>query len=136
MDANRYLKMVFGSKVQYPLAAGMYEQAIRSDFEEMPKKENNILVIKPIAVYEMIDFHTKKSTEVFKAQSVFEIPVQMIASIEDLYSVFFQSTFNMFNQLHELEMQNNIPLTKVAGQPPKDMYKGQAEYTYHHILGL
>ena len=116
MNARNYRTSFNLSQLDFPAIDGLGTQ---SDFTqtEPPTLSNNNVVLKITKTFILIDDYTNKQYEVFKAQSIYEIPANEIKTRGDIYEFYNDATLLLNEAYQYVQKQTKLPILSFPTRP-------------------
>jgi hypothetical protein len=123
MNARNYRVDLKLSPLDFPAINGLGRQ-VDSTQTEPPVIIKNKVVLKITNAFTLIDVFADKEYEVFKAQSVYEIPVNEIKTREDIYEFYKDATSGLSEAYQNVQKQMPLlPNRSFPTQPVKTFEK-------------
>lgn len=133
MEIRKWLVIIYNSELNYPDIDSLVNTRIKTDTEH-PTIIDGTLIIKITNTYLANDMFGTNKYDIFKSQSIYEIPEIEIKSKEDLYDIYKDAEHNLFVNLNKEERNKQIPLTTIPDLSPNSIHQEQIDLIYYHIL--
>ena len=109
MNARNYRVNLDLSPIDFPAIIGLGMQSDLTQTEP-PVIVKNKVVFKITKTFVLTESYTKKEHKVFKAQSIYEIPVNEIKNREDVYEFYKDAALGISEAYHYAQGQIPLPL--------------------------
>ncbi len=134
MNAKQYRTIQNLSPIDFPAVNGLCVQSTLT-FSDPPSFANKRLVLKITKTFLLTESFTNKEHEIFRTQSVYEIPINVIIKKEDLYE-FYQDAELSLSEAYEY-VQKQVPLPPVQFPPePIENYQKECDSIFQFISSL
>lgn len=134
MKAREYRVQLNLSGLEFPAIKGLGSQV---DFTKTdpPTIINNKVILRITKKLLITETYSKKEHEILTAESVYEIPVNMISSSEDIY-LFYIDSYNGISEAYEFA-KKNVPLPDIHFlTPPIETFLKEIDDTLNLIDSL
>lgn len=129
MNARNYRSKLNLSPLDFPAIVGLGRQ---SDFTqtEPPIIVKNKVVLKITKAFILTETYTNIEHEVFKVQSVYEIPVDDIKTREAVYEFYKDATLSLSEAYQYVQKQIQLPNISFSTQPI-ETYRIEIDGVFH-----
>jgi hypothetical protein len=134
MDAKNYRVKLNLSPIDFPAINGLGKQSTLTRTDP-PGIVESKLVLSITKAFLLTEIYTNKEHEIFKAQSIYEVPIKDIKTKEDLYGFYKDAELSLNQAYQYAQSQSALPPVQFPPEPIEN-YQKECEAIFLFIGSL